>query len=79
MFSSEQALTNGLLAILSNLLVGGVFIATIPDSYTILKKIEEKGKRQEDGSKVYGNKYFSIKFDNTNFPTPYGNKYGFYL
>ena len=45
MFSSEQALTNGLAAILSNLLVGGVFIATIPDSYTILKKIEEKGKQ----------------------------------
>jgi len=79
MFSSEKALTNGLAAILSNLLVGGVFIATIPDSYTILKKIEEKGKKQEDGSKVYGNKYFSIKFDNTNFTSPYGNKYGFYL
>ena len=62
MFSSEKALTNGLAAILSNLLVGGVFIATIPDSYTILKKIEEKGKQMEDGSKVYGNKHFSIKF-----------------
>ena len=62
MFSSEKALTNGLAAILSNLLVGGVFIATIPDSYTILKKVEEKGRQQEDGSKVYGNKYFSIKY-----------------
>jgi len=43
-------------------LIGGVFIATIPDSYTILKKIKEKGVKQSDGSHVYGNKYFSIKF-----------------
>jgi hypothetical protein len=37
-------------------------MATIPDSYTILKKINEKGQVQADGSKVYGNKYFSIRF-----------------
>lgn len=79
MFGTEQGLRQGLAAILSNLLVGGVFIATIPDSYTILKKIEEKGVLQSDGSKVYGNKYFSIKFKNTDFTTPYGNMYGFYL
>jgi hypothetical protein len=47
------------------LLVGGVFIATIPDGYTILKKINEKGIKQSDGSTVYGNKYFSIKFKST--------------
>ena len=40
-------------------------MATIPDSYTILKKIDMKGVAQSDGSKVYGNKYFSIKFDKT--------------
>jgi hypothetical protein len=34
---------------------------------------------QPDGSRVYGNKYFSIKFDKTNFTSPYGNVYGFYL
>lgn len=66
-------------AILSNLLVDGVFIATVPDSYTIIKKIENKGVLQENGSKVYGNKYFSMKFDKTDFFSPYGNKYGFYL
>lgn len=60
-------------------MIGGVFIATIPDSYTIIKKIEEKGVMQPNGSKVYGNKYFSIKFDKTDFTSPYGNVYGFYL
>ena len=54
-------------------------MATIPDSYTIIKKIEEHGVTQSDGSKVYSNSYFSIKFDNTNFTSPYGNMYGFYL
>lgn len=34
---------------------------------------------QSDGSKVYGNKYFSIRFENTNFTNPYGCVYGFYL
>lgn len=54
-------------------------MATIPDSYTILKKINEKGKVQSDGSKVYGNKYFSIKFETTEFNQPINNIYGFYL
>jgi hypothetical protein len=49
------------------LLIGGVFVATIPDGYTILKKINEKGKKQHDGSTIYGNKYFSIKFKSTKF------------
>lgn len=62
MFGTEQSLNFGLGSILSNLLIGGVFMATFPDSYTILKKINEKGQVQADGSKVYGNKYFSIKF-----------------
>ena len=79
MFGTEDGLKQGLAAILSNLLIDGVFIATIPDSYTIMKKVEEKGKVQQDGSKVYSNKYFSIKFDTTNFSSPYGNVYGFYL
>lgn len=79
MFGTEEGLRQGLASILSNLLIDGVFIATIPDSYTIIKKIEEKGVLQADGSKVYGNKYFSIKFDKTNFSSPYGNVYGFYL
>ena len=48
-------------SILSNLLIGGVFIATIPDSYSILRKIKELGKIEGD-SIVYGNKYFSMKF-----------------
>ncbi len=62
MLGTEKGLHQGLVTILSNLLIGGVFIATIPDSYTILKKIKEKGITQADGSKVYGNKYFSIRF-----------------
>jgi hypothetical protein len=60
-------------------LIGGVFIATIPDSYTILKKINEKGIKKSDGSVVYGNKYFSIRFKNTKFTKPFGNAYEFYL
>lgn len=65
MFGSQEGLNFGLGSILSNLLIGGVFMATIPDSYTILKKINEKGTTKEDGSRVYGNKYFSIRFETT--------------
>ena len=65
MFGSEAGLHTGLGAILSNLLIDGVFMATIPDSYTILKKINEKGVMQSDGSKVYGNNFFSIRFEKT--------------
>lgn len=79
MFGTESGLKQGLASSLSNLLIDGVFIATIPDSYTIMKKIEEKGITQSDGSRVYGNKYFSIKFNKTDFSSPYGNVYGFYL
>jgi len=42
-------------------------MATIPDSYVIVKKINEQGVEQPDGSKVIGNKYFSIRFDQTSF------------
>jgi hypothetical protein len=55
MFGTEEGLRNGLNSILSYLLVGGAFIATIPDSYTIIKKVREKGQQQPDGSMVYGN------------------------
>lgn len=79
MFGTEKGLQQGLMTILSNLLVEGVFIATIPDSYTIIKKIEQKGVYQQDGSRVYGNRYFSIRFASSSFTSPYGNIYGFYL
>jgi hypothetical protein len=72
MFKSEKNIVEGLHSILSNLLIGGVFIATIPDSYSILRKIKEKGKKEGD-STVYGNKYFSMKFTTTNFTEPFGN------
>lgn len=45
MFGTQIGLKNGLASILSNLLVEGVFIATVPDSYTILKKVKTKGKQ----------------------------------
>lgn len=61
MFKTINDLNNGLSSILSNLLIGGVFIATIPDSYSIMKKINEKGK-VINGVTYYGNKYFSLKF-----------------
>jgi mRNA (guanine-N7-)-methyltransferase len=79
MFGSEKGLKAGLSSILSNLLVGGIFMATIPDSYVIVKKINEQGESQSDGSRVIGNKYFSIRFEQTSFAQPYNNKYGFYL
>jgi mRNA (guanine-N7-)-methyltransferase len=79
MFSTAESLNRGLMTILSNLVIDGAFIATIPDSYTILRKIKEKGVAEADGSRVYGNKYFSIKFKDTKFVSPYGNMYGFYL
>ena len=79
MFGSEVGLHTGLGSVLSNLLIGGAFVATIPDSYTILKKLDKKGVTQSDGSKVFGNQYFSIKFDKTEFDSPFNNIYGFYL
>lgn len=79
MFGTEKGLKTGLNSIFSNLLIDGVFIATIPDSYTILKKVHEKGIKQKDGSTVYGNRYFSIRFKNTKFTKPFGNIYEFYL
>lgn len=39
MFKTAADLNTGLATALSNLLIGGVFIATIPDAYTIMKKI----------------------------------------
>lgn len=39
MFKSKHDLNYGLANILSNLLIDGVFIATIPDSYSIMRKI----------------------------------------
>ncbi len=77
MFKTKQGLQYGLASILSNLLVGGVFIATIPDAYTILRKINEKGKKI-DGYTYYGNKYFSLKFQKTAFSDIQNNEYGFY-
>ena len=35
--------------------------------------------KQKDGSTVYGNQYFSIRFKNTKFTQPFGNIYEFYL
>lgn len=61
-----QGLRNGLASILSNLLVGGVFIATIPDSYAIMRKINEKGVKKGCYT-IYGNKYFSLRFEKTSF------------
>ena len=46
MFGTENGLHTGLASVLSNLLIGGSFVATIPDSYAILKKITEKGEKQ---------------------------------
>ena len=78
MFKTRQDLNFGLANILSNLLEGGVFIATIPDSYTIMRKINEKGKTV-NGFTYYGNKYFSLKFPKTRFTEECGDQYGFYL
>lgn len=66
MFKAKNELKIGLASILSNLLIDGVFIATIPDSYSIMRKIKEKGKK-ENGYTFYGNEYFSIRFKETSF------------
>lgn len=66
MFQTRKGLNYGLANILSNLLIGGVFLATIPDSYSIMKKINEKGQ-VINGSTYYGNKFFSLKFTRTKF------------
>ena len=73
MFKTKENVETGLTSILSNLLIDGYFIATIPDSYTILKKIKERGNQLPDGSREYHNKYFSIKINKTHFPEPFGN------
>ena len=51
---------------------------TITDAAVLVKKIRELGE-YVDGTYIYGNKYFSIKFDNLDFVEPYGLKYSFYL
>lgn len=79
MFKNRMNVEIGVSSMLSNLLIGGYFIATIPDSYTILKKVKELGSRQSDGSYVYTNQFFSVKFNSLEFKEPYGNEYGFYL
>ena len=66
MFGSKKNVEVGMASILSKLLIGGVFIATIPDTYAILRKIKEKGRKVGD-CYIYGNNYFSMKFDKINF------------
>lgn len=72
MFQTRKGLKYGLANILSNLLIGGVFLATIPDSYSIMKKINEKGT-VINGCTYYGNKFFSLKFTRTKFTEECGN------
>jgi hypothetical protein len=68
-----------LTTILSNLLIGGVFIATIPDSYAIIKKLKERGTKQVDGTYIFSNNYCSIKMSMNFSDRLVGNEYGFYL
>lgn len=72
MWKNMQGLNWGLASILSNLLVGGVFIATIPDSYAIMRKINEKGVKKGQYT-YYGNKFFSLRFERTHFTEACGN------
>ena len=73
MFQTIAGLDKGLANILSNLLIGGVFIATIPDSYTILKKVKERGYKDENGKYIFKNKYFALCFDKLEFENEMGN------
>jgi mRNA (guanine-N7-)-methyltransferase len=60
-----------------NLKPGGVFIGTIPDAQVLVTKL-----RKIASNCVFGNEYYSVKFDRSEFPVSqgeFGLEYGFYL
>ncbi len=61
MFDKENSVKNLLSNISSRLLNDGYVIITLPDSYTIAKKLFELGEKDEkNGTITYKNDYFRI-------------------
>ena len=81
MFGSKQSAQNLFTNLTSKLVDQGLIICTIPDSNVIVKRFRNQGKRLNDGDFVVGNKYYSMKINDLNFPPDkiYGLKYLFYL
>ncbi|EAR91105.3 mRNA capping enzyme, large subunit family protein (macronuclear) [Tetrahymena thermophila SB210] len=82
MFGSEQHARNFFSNATQRLNDQGYLLVTCSDSNAIVKKMRSRGKLDSTNNKyTFGNKYFSMAFENLNFPVgkPYGLKYEFYL
>ncbi|KAL4483649.1 hypothetical protein ABPG72_006715 [Tetrahymena utriculariae] len=82
MFGSEQHARNFFSNATKRLNDQGYLLVTCSDSNAIVKKMRSRGQFDSNNNKyVFGNKYFSMAFENLNFPVgkPYGLKYEFYL
>ncbi|KAL4462063.1 hypothetical protein ABPG74_000908 [Tetrahymena malaccensis] len=82
MFGSEQHARNFFSNATNRLNDQGYLLVTCSDSNAIVKKMRSRGQLDSNNNKyVFGNKYFSMAFENLNFPVgkPYGLKYEFYL
>ena len=76
-WSSEENAERFFDNVSKNLKPGGLFIGTIPDSKVLVTKL-----RKIASNCVFGNEYYSVKFDRAQFPRSegeFGLEYGFYL
>lgn len=70
-FDTEQHARTAISNVASNLRIGGVFIATVPDAAEL--------RRRASGSLEFGNKYYTVKFEDADLDRPFGVKYTFTL
>ncbi|CAG9323784.1 unnamed protein product [Blepharisma stoltei] len=76
-WDSEDSVRRFLYNVSEKLKPGAVFISTIPDANVVVKKLKTQSENF-----IFGNQYYSIKFDTDQFPKSkgeFGLKYGFYL
>ncbi|GAA5845661.1 hypothetical protein JCM9279_006063 [Rhodotorula babjevae] len=56
---------------------GGVFVGTIPDSKNLFEHLSDPP--DPASPLVFGNAVYSVKFDERDWPEPYGHRYTFFL
>ncbi|GAA5938271.1 hypothetical protein JCM3775_002933 [Rhodotorula graminis] len=57
---------------------GGVFVGTIPDSKNLFEHLSDPPD-PVNNPLVFGNAVYSVKFDEREWPSPYGHRYTFFL
>ncbi|KPV75839.1 uncharacterized protein RHOBADRAFT_52859 [Rhodotorula graminis WP1] len=57
---------------------GGVFVGTIPDSKNLFEHLSDPPD-PVNSPLVFGNAVYSVKFDEREWPSPYGHRYTFFL